>query len=252
MIKYQQISNKLFSKIRENVFDRGAATRLPEEYKKFWKEWRETTPEPVHYIAAKGNWRKTKEGEIKEVVNVPLPGRYTKELNQVITGGEMIIQGFKQKNKKARRNPHFWMPLVRKSAIYSEVLDKHIAVLITRRAVELIVKHEGFDSYVLKTRACDLGSLLAIRLKRKILLALRDKTLPYDESKNEMILQKYKDYILPHKEIEWYGLTLLEALYKLEDEEERKDLAGIEPFKHKFRRDLIATIKGEMDNSLQK
>lgn len=61
----------------------------------------------------------------------------------------MIIQGFKQRHKRARRNPVFWMPLVRNSAVYSEVLDKHIAVLITRRAIELIMEHQGFDSYLL-------------------------------------------------------------------------------------------------------
>lgn len=40
------------------MFDSGVGARLPEEYKKFYEEWRNATPEPVHYIPESGLWKR--------------------------------------------------------------------------------------------------------------------------------------------------------------------------------------------------
>lgn len=37
-------------------FSRGIGADLPESYKKFWTEWRERTPAPVHYIPKEGKY----------------------------------------------------------------------------------------------------------------------------------------------------------------------------------------------------
>lgn len=84
------------------------------------------------------------------VQNVPLPLLYPKEFHEGIWGGEAIIQGFTKKHKFARRYPHFWFPTLKKSVVYSEVLDKYISVVVTNRTIDLINDHYGFDHYLLK------------------------------------------------------------------------------------------------------
>lgn len=50
---------------------------------------------------------------------------------------------------------------------------------------------------VFQTRACDLSTILAVKTKRTLLLALHNKNLPYDEEKNRIIYEKYKQYLIP-------------------------------------------------------
>lgn len=53
------------------------------------------------------------------------------------------------------------------------------------------------NDYYLQTPANDLKSLLGIKLKRKILLALADKTLyPDDPEKRDEVYAKYEQYLL--------------------------------------------------------
>lgn len=55
---------------------------------------------------------------------------------------------------------------------------------------------ELLTDYYLQTPACDLRSLLALRLKRQILVALADKTLyPNDPEKRTEVYDKYKQYL---------------------------------------------------------
>lgn len=66
-------------------------------------------------------------------------------------GGEAIVQGFLKKHKQyKRRVPHFWYPTLKRSVVYSEVLDKHISVIVTERTIKLINANYGFDHYLLK------------------------------------------------------------------------------------------------------
>lgn len=83
---------------------------------------------------------------------MPLPLLYPKEFHQGIWGGESIVQGFTKKHKYARRYPHFWFPTLKKSVVYSEVLDKYMSVVVTNRTIDLINEHYGFDHYLLKVR----------------------------------------------------------------------------------------------------
>jgi len=57
-----------------------------------------------------------------------------------------------------------------------------------------------FLSYLLgsylQTPACDLRSVLALKLKRQILIALADKTLyPNDPNKRTEVYSKYEQYL---------------------------------------------------------
>lgn len=86
----------------------------------------------------------------RRVQNVPLPLHFPKEFHEGLWGGEAIVQGFTKKHRYARRAPHFWFPTLRKSVVYSEVLDKYMNTVVTIRTINLIHEHYGFDHYLLK------------------------------------------------------------------------------------------------------
>ncbi|CAL7948197.1 unnamed protein product [Xylocopa violacea] len=243
----KQFSQRLYYIPKISRWSNGIGAKLPEEYKKFWREWKLQTPTAVHYIKQEGKYVKNEEtGEVKPVQNVPIPLLYPKEFHQGLWGGEAIIQGFVKKHKFNRRYPHFWFPSLKKSVVYSEVLDKYISVVVTNRTINLINEHYGFDHYLLKTPACDLKSELALKIKREILLTLADKTLyPDDPVKQEEIYAKYKEYLTAYtrEEIEWYGLTYNEACEKWKKQD--MELHKVEPLKHQYRSELIAKLKEE-------
>lgn len=84
------------------------------------------------------------------VQNIPLPLLYPKEHNKQLWGGEAVVQGFQKKDKFHRRVPHFWIPVLRRSIVYSEVLNKFFSVIVTDRTIKLINANYGFDHYLLK------------------------------------------------------------------------------------------------------
>lgn len=88
----------------------------------------------------------------KRIENIPLPAFHSKELDNILTGGEKIIFGYIQKKKTGFEVPKFWIPFIYKSVVYSEILNKYISVHMTKRVIELIHKHRGFDSYLLEVR----------------------------------------------------------------------------------------------------
>jgi len=224
-------------------WSKGIGAELPEEFKKFWKEWKLQQPAPVHYIKQEGNYVRNEETEeVYPVQNVPIPLLYPKEIDDGIWGGEAVVQGFRKKGLFKRRVPHFWLPHLKKSVVYSEVLDTHMRVVVTERTLTLIHENYGFDHYLLKTPACDLRSILALRLKRQILIALADKTLyPNDPEKHAEVYNKYEQYLSAYtrEEIEWYGLTFKEACQKWIKLKETEP----QPLKIQYRSELIAKLK---------
>ncbi|XP_026671677.1 39S ribosomal protein L28, mitochondrial isoform X2 [Ceratina calcarata] len=205
-------------------------------------------PAAVHYIKPEGKYfRNPETEEVTPVQEVPIPLIYPKEFHQGIWGGESVVQGFVKRHRYNRRYPHFWFPTLKKSVVYSEVLDKYMSVVVTNRTIDLINEHYGFDHYLLKSPACDLKSEVALKIKRQILLALADKTLyPDDPVKSEEIYNKYKEYLTAYtrKEIEWYGLTYKDACMKF-IKEEQESQEPVKPLKHQYRSELLAKLKEE-------
>lgn len=77
-----------------------------------------------------------------------------------------------------------------------------------------------------------------------MLLALAKKDfLPQNPTKREELLSKYSKYIIPLEEAEWYGLTLQEALEKLN--KDNKLPVDNTPLKVKFRDEFIQQLKEE-------
>ncbi|KAG8225619.1 hypothetical protein J437_LFUL004190 [Ladona fulva] len=217
--------------------------RLPQAYKKFWYEWKEKDPKPVHWIPEEGKWKRDPEtGIVRMVKNHPIPVLYPKEHDHGLWGGEGLVKGFQKRHPMRRRVPHYWMPSLKKSVVYSEILNKHINVVVTDTTLNLIHEHHGLDFYLLKTPACDLKSNLALKLKRKLLLALLKKDFYHEnEKKKNEVFQKYCAYMLPEEEAEWYGLTYKEALAKLIKQEIEANKP--QPYKYKYKMDLMKEIK---------
>uniref|UniRef100_A0A1B0C8X2 Uncharacterized protein n=1 Tax=Lutzomyia longipalpis TaxID=7200 RepID=A0A1B0C8X2_LUTLO len=227
-------------------FDKGLAKQLPEAYKKFWREWRETEPTAVHYIRKEGKFERDEvTGVVTPVQNVPIPFKYPKEFDEGIWGGEMVIQGFVKRNPTKRRIPHFWMPRLRRMVLRSEVLDMYMAVVVTKRTMDLIHSSHGFDHYLLKTPACDLGSNLSLAIKRKLLHELQAgcPNLASNPTRQREILEEYSQYLEQYtpEEIEWYGLTFTEAIEKLQKSID--DANPIVPHKVIFRAKLIEQLR---------
>lgn len=232
----------------QHVLEIGRNKKLPEAYKNFYREWKYKEKIPVHYISNNNIYEKNDDGQTVPVQNVPLPLLYTTQMENGIWGGEWIVQGFRKKHPKKPKVPKFWMPKLLNGVIYSEVLNKHMRTVITPRAIELINEHYGLDNYLLKSPACDLATLLSLKLKRKILHALYYKTLyPENEEQRTEVYDRYKRYLENYTEedIIWYGLTIDEAHRKMGGMIQVEKENSIVPLKHKFRKEFVEKLKSD-------
>lgn len=162
-----------------------------------------------------------------------------------IWGGEGVVKGFQKRSPYKHRVPHFWVPVLKRSVVYSAILDQYLSVVVTDRALRLIHESHGFDHYLLKTPACDLKQLLPLKLKRELLTALQNgcPDLKDNPTKQTSILDEYKKYLEQYtpEEIDWYGYSFNEALKKLQEIKlaESKPV----PYKKIFRQKLIEQLK---------
>ncbi|XP_014227933.1 39S ribosomal protein L28, mitochondrial [Trichogramma pretiosum] len=244
--KSNELTKLLYKFPKPNRWQQGIGAELPEAYKKFWKEWKLDRPKPVHWIDKEGKYERWTDGTIRPIQNVDIPLKYPKELDKGIWGGEAVIQGMMKPKHKKRRYVHYWVPQLKRSVVYSEILNKYMNTIVTDRTLNLIHQHYGFDHYILSTKACDLRSLLALNLKRNMLIALYDKTLyPDDPVKQEEVYEKYKHYTegYTREEIEWYGYSYEEAC-KMLMLNKKKSMVTV-PLKVKFREELIQMLKEE-------
>lgn len=227
-------------------FDVGIATELPQAYKKFWREWKVLRPAAVHYIPQESKWKRDElTGETLPVQNVFIPLKHPTEINEGIWGGEAVVKGFQKRDLKRRRVPHYWVPVLKRTVVKSEVLNTNLSVTVTDRTIKLINDHYGFDHYLLKTPACDLVSVLALKLKKQILTELVNgcPRLAHVPEKQKEIYDEYKTYLSSYtpEEIDWYGLTWIEALNKVARLKEAANRPV--PLKNIYRKNLIEKLK---------
>lgn len=132
-------------------FNKGLGAQLPESYKKFWWEWKMTEPTSVHFVPREEDWvRDEITGQINPVQFVPLALLDPPESNDGIWGGEAVVRGFRKRHKHTRRFPHFWVPVLRRTVVHSEILDEYMSVVVTDRTLQKINECHGFDHYILK------------------------------------------------------------------------------------------------------
>lgn len=180
------------------------------------------------------------------------------EADEGIWGGEHVIYGYQK--GQARRRPshraHWWFPSFFRSTLYCEVLDTHLSTVVTRRALELIDKHTGLDNYLFETSPQDLHSLLALKLKQRMYLALADGDLPHsDPGIRKEVFSKYEKYAIPAEEAEWFGLTLEEACRKQEKLE--REAYRPTPKKAEYRLQLLNKLQqltddGELNHPIER
>lgn len=195
----------MFPRKITSKLDYGATANLPPAYHKFLNELKEPMT-PVHYIPQAGKYvRNERTGLVRPVQNIPLPLKFPNESHQGIWGGEGVIKGFKQQKVKKRRVPTFWVPVLKTSVLHSVILNKFMSIQVTDRTIELVHKHQGFDNYILETKASDLQSYLALSLKREMIKAIQNgcPDLAGEPEKQQEILEKYRKYGYLVSEQEW-------------------------------------------------
>lgn len=134
-------------------FDKGLAAKLPAAYLKFYKEWKEQKPTAVHYIPKEGRFERDEDtGLVRAIQNVPLPVIRPPEMHDGIWGGELLVKGYVKRHPTKRRVPRFWIPVLKRSIVYSAVLNEYMSVVLTNRTMNLIHDNFGFDHYLLKVR----------------------------------------------------------------------------------------------------
>lgn len=249
---HQHQGAKLLYGLQRNTrFSIGLGEKLPAAYRKFYAEWKLTAPTAVHYVPREGQFeRNPHTGIVNPIQNVPLPVYYPPEHNQGIWGGEGVIKGFQKREQTKRRVPHYWVPVLRRTVVRSQILDRYMSMVVTDRTMRLVHESHGFDHYVLKTPACDLKSELALKLKRQMLQALQAMRLEASEQSTQAVdarraevLREYGQYADQYsaEEVEWYGLTWAEAIKKIKLELQAKE--RVEPQKWAMRSRLIEQLR---------
>lgn len=231
---------------RLRTFDVGIGPRMPAAYKKFWEEWKTKKPAAVHYVPKEGSFERNEaSGLVLPIQNVKIPLKWVPEEDDGIWGGEAIIKGFQKRNPNKRRVPHFWVPTLKRSVVRSEIMNEFFSMTVTARTIRLIMENHGFDHYLLKTPACDLRSLLALKLKQRMLQDLLDGCPGWRDNtqRQKEVVNEYKKYLEQYtpEEIEWYGLSWAEATKKM------KAIIAAEnpviPHKILFREKLIEQLR---------
>ncbi len=82
--------------------------------------------------------------------------------------------------------------------MHSEVLNKHLEVVMTARGQRLIDESYGLDYYLLKTPVNEVYSLLGLKIKREILLKLAANL---EAGKDEKMVAKYESWYVPSSEL---------------------------------------------------
>ncbi|RWS17969.1 39S ribosomal protein L28-like protein [Dinothrombium tinctorium] len=212
-------------------------TRLPLHYRRMREELNKPSTrvhdEPVKTPFVDFYMRDEKKQIIDRMSDVPIKVDYPSESDSGLWGGEGVIRG----------HPLTWFPSLQRAVVYSEIFDKHLSVVVTRRTLQLIDDAHGFDNYILRTPIQDLKSQLALDLRRKMLITLAKKDFAKDDPKRfEFIWKKYGDCAIPLEEAEWFGLPISKAMAKLISME--KEQNPPQPLKVKFAKELIEKLEG--------
>lgn len=120
------------------------------------------------------------------------------EQDQGMWGGEGVVRGYYESKPYTRKKilprhwvPRLWFPKVREFVLYSEILDKHMKICVTERALRLIDDAFGLDSYLLETPNIDIASRLGLDLKRQIFITLAKEDYYPDDSEQHKFIKVF-------------------------------------------------------------
>lgn len=201
--------------------------RLPDHYYQFVKQLERPgkrvhdEPDPSDLLDYRLADKET--GRVERVTDTPIPVWYPTQCDTQIWGGEGLPRIFyKYRTFFGAYTPRIHHPNLFDTVMYSEILDKHMKLVMTESAMMQVDDAEGFDNYLLKTPVEDFKSRLALRLRRKLLISLaKEDYFPDDPEKHKYIKEKYKDYVVPLEEAEYHGLEIKEAVTKLKIDEQK-------------------------------
>jgi len=226
----------------------GVEERLPKHYMDFHNQWKKGPQSSIHQIIPQEKWRKTDTGVVIPVQTPRIPVLYPDEFHKGLWGGQGVVKGLEEpEDRKHKPNydipqEKYWFPKLFVGVVYSEILNTHLEVTMTKRAQRLIDQSYGLDNYLLETPVNEVYSLLALKIKRQILLALSGGKLP------DAVMTRYSQYIVPHEVADWHGLPWNDALDKLHEIERIQDKSEVKPLKVQYRQELLELLeKGQMD-----
>merc|ERR1712109_94520 len=239
--------------LERNEWLTGEKARLPRHYVDFYKQWEKRPQAFIHDIAPTAKFEKDEFGNVQRVQMPRIPILYPEEFHEGLWGGEGIVKGGLEREREKHdghmRNKKYqpmyrpaeemyWVPKLHFGVVYSEILDKHLEIVMTERAQRLIDEAFGLDNYLLKTEVNEIYSHMGLKLKRELLLTLAnadEELYPNDSVKRNEMLDKYKDFIWPFEEADWHGLSLAEALHKAHTIDRLEEEASIRPKKEEYR-----------------
>lgn len=244
--------------LAKNEWLTGLKGRLPRHYVNFYKEWEKGPQAFIHDLPIKANFEKDEFGNVRRFQQPRIPVLYPDEFHQGLWGGEGLVKGGEEP-EHGKHNPQYkparesyWMPKLHFSVTYSEILDKHIEVVMTERAERLIDECFGLDSYLLKTPVNEIYSHFGLKLKRELLLTLAnadEELYPLNAEKRKQLLSKYQEFIWPLEVADFHGLPLQEALHKQHTLDRLEEEKSIKPLKEKYRQEMLELLESgtEMD-----
>jgi len=240
--------------IYKDFWNHGLKKNMPQHFKDYHNLWRAGPQEHIHSKPTQARFEKDEWGEIYPVQNPRIHVVYPDMFHQGLWGGEGVIKGMLKREDKNHRNfkpppAKYWWPTLFEGVVYSEILDKHIEMVCTKRGIRLVDEVAGFDKYLLTTPVNEVYATGLLRIKRELLLALADKnrftTMAGGDS---AVYEKYQRWAVCREEADWHGLTLEEAKKKqgrIEAEQAERETV---PDKMRYRKELVEMLRsGKMD-----
>jgi len=241
--------------IYKDIWNHGLRKNMPQHFKDYHNLWRLGPQEHVHSRPKQATFEKDEWGEIYPVQNPRIYVIYPDKFHDGLWGGEGVIKGMLKRKDGNHRNftpppAKYWWPHLLEGVVYSEVLDKHIELICTKRGIRLVDEAAGFDKYLLTTPVNEVYATGLLRIKREILLALSDKeSFTTKAGGRSNVYDKYQEWVVGKEEADWHGLTLDEAkLKQARIEAEQKELETV-PDKMRYRKELVEMLRsGKMDD----
>jgi len=232
----------------------GIKKNIPQHYKEFYLTWQKGPQEHIHSRPVTARFEKDEWGEIHPVQNPRIQVVYPKEFHDGLWGGEGVIKGLKARPAARHRSflppvAKYWWPKLLEGVVFSEILDKHIEMVMTLRGIRLVDEAKGFDNYILNTPVNEIYAWKLLKLKREMLLKMCDKENFAGRAGDTDTFEKYQQHIVPHEVADWTGLTLEEAIKKQICIERANKEAENVPLKEKYRGELVHLLKeGHLDD----
>ena len=218
----------------------------------YYQQWRQGPREHIHSRPKVANFEKDEWGEIHPVQNPRIYVVYPEIFHQGLWGGEGVIKGMLKRVDGNHRNftppaAKYWWPSLFEGVVHSEILGKHIDMVVTKRGVRLVDEAAGFDSYLLSTPVNEVYATGLLRIKRELLLSLAQPGLLPDS-----VQRKYEKFKVPYEEADWHGLTMDEARRKQSIINAKVEQAKKIPDKVVFRQQLVEELReGRFDEDLE-